>query len=165
MRGGTQGTLSLDPGRGYIPCTPWQMKPGSLCRFLRAMRILASQIIPLCGIAPQILAVHRLQFKTAAEIIDTLMGAAEVQTTAARHTTRPQACSSLWFRSADVTHFDSGTESGDLRESKNKPIEFIGFQRTIRRPQTSVPRRRLRKEIPKGKPCFPFGPCGGSSRG
>ena len=71
------------------------------------------------------------------------MGAAEVQTTAARRNTRPQACSSLWFRSDDAADFDSGTESSDLRESKNEPLEFARFRLTIRRPQTSVPRRRL----------------------
>ena len=103
------------------------------------MRILASQIIPLCGIAPQILAVHRLQFQTAAEVIDTsreeqappLPGVGEVAIFAARHNTRPQECSSSWFRSADVNDFDSGAESDDSCESSNKPHDFNGFQLTI----------------------------------
>ena len=73
------------------------------------------------------------------------MGAAEVQITAARHNTRPQACSSLWFRSVDSTHFDSGTESDDLSECKNKPLEFIRFQLTI-----DARRRRAATAAPEG---------------
>jgi len=97
-----------------------------------------ANFIPLQGIEPQILAVQGVTDGYAAEVIDTSMGAAKDQTTAARHNTRPQACSTSWFRSADATNSANGTESDDPSESNNEPLEFIRFQRTIRRPQTSV---------------------------
>ncbi len=140
---------ALHPPRGYIPCTPKQMKPFSWSGIGGTNTCAAKNFIP-SGSHRKFLRCRCLQTSSAAEILDISRGAAA-------HRPRIRRCAQSSIRQqTNAAIFDSGTESGDISESRNKPIEFIGFKLTIRRPQTSVLQSsalRLRKMGLGREPC------------